>query len=347
MNRTGPDVTVHYAENFSGFPDAIRLADGGLLALFREDSRHEISATGRVLCRRSRDGGYTWDDPVLVSDHPGTDDRDPFAHQVRDGTVWVGLQGQRPHDYDSYVTWSEDGGDSWKAPFLVGRSHDEHFVEYPMIEMGNGEFLWIGCTGFRRTDAEGHRIWFAGEPGNDRATFILTDPRDQLRWQARAHPQLTPNDEWDLVETDRGHLVAILRSGDAGNCCYYQSESNDYGNGWSIPHKTTIWHGPAASRPTLDVVDDGVLVVSYADRKRGRILAIPSFDGGASWDGGRIVTVLDDPAYCDPESGDFGYPALVDTGAQYLFVYYAFPGGSSPHRGIYGTFVPRSAFSRP
>lgn len=346
MNRTGPDVTIHYAESFAGFPDAIRLAGGELLVLFREDSQHQISATGRVLCRRSRDRGHTWEDPVLVSDHEGTDDRDPFACQVRDGTVWVGLQGQRPHDYDSYVTWSEDSGASWQAPRLVGRAHDEHFVEYPMLEMSNGEFLWIGCTGFLRTE-NGHRTWFAGKPGNDRATFILTDPWEQVRWRARVHPQLGSNDEWDVVETDAGHLIAILRHGEGGNCYYYQSESNDYGHTWSASHETTIWHGPAASRPTIDVVDDGVLVVSYADRRSGTILAIPSFDGGASWDVERIVTVLDDAAYCDPESGDFGYPALVDAGTDYLFVYYAFPGGSSPHRGIYGTFVSRSTFSRP
>ena len=126
-----------------------------------------------------------------------------------------------------------------------------------------------------------------------------------------------------------------------------QSESNDFGRSWSAARETTIWHGPAASQPMLDIVDDGLLVVSYADRRRGTILAIPSFDGGASWSVERLVTVLDDALYCDPASGDFGYPALVDTGTDYLFVYYAFPGRSSPHRGIYGSFVSRSACVRP
>ena len=94
----------------------------------------------------------------------------------------------------------------------------------------------------------------------------------------------------------------------------------------------------------IDRVEDGILIVSYAERKKNRICVIPSFDGGKTWDNEHIVTIIDNAAYCDPETGDFGYPAMVDIGDSYLSIYYAFPGRKSEHRGIYGNYVPKSSF---
>lgn len=338
-----PDVIVHYSETYVAFPDIIRLKTGKLLMVAREGRIHMIDREkGRVIGKLSADGGRTWDQPMVICDHAGTDDRDPFVHQTRDGVIWVGCQGQRPEqDYDTYIIRSFDNAKTWERPILLSRSHNEHFIMYPVMEMSNGEFLWMGCSRLIKLHEDGTRERLAPQGKNFHGTFILKNPdaKEGFRWEGHIQPQLGSFDEWDIEETQPGHLVAIMRSPAPW---FTWAESNDYGRTWTEAVPSTIRHNHG-NRPRIDKLDGGVLVVSHCLRRANRILAIMSFDGGRTWKQDRIVTVLNSPEYCP--TADFGYTAMVKASEEkYLFIYYAYPGKESAHRGIFGNFVSATAF---
>jgi len=336
-----PDVTTHYRARFAGFPDACRLSDGDILVVFREDSIHTISETGKVVCVRSKDGGKTWGEPVMICDHPGRDDRDPGILQTSDGTIWVGLQSQRYRDYQSYLIRSLDSGHTWEEPILI--SDPEYFPVWPEVEMSNGEVLWIGSTAPAVVLPNGELRWVAGTYGCKRCTFILREAGEGFQMESFVHPNLGPADEWTVVETTPGTLVAILRQQPAEY--YYQSKSTDYGRTWAPAWPTSVWQTSVYSRPKLCKINDKTLILAYAERARHRIVAVPSFDGGQTWRTDRIVTILDNEDYCSTEDYDFGYSVCVKVGSErYLFIYYAHPGHHSPHKGIFGNFVETTRF---
>ncbi len=357
MSCKSPDVEIHYRESYAAWPDVIHLQNGDIIVFFREDSIHMISPTGKIICRRSQDKGRTWSQPMVICDHPGTDDRDPIAYQTKDGTIWVGVQGQREKDYDTYLVRSYDNGISWKKPIKISHCTDDYFVMYPRLELSNGEFLWAGCSTLMKTAPDGSQRWVVGTDENPRATFILKNPDNRegkFEWEYRVHPELGLCDEWDILELEAGHLITILRQQKEHGDVFYQSESFDYGRTWSKANPTTIKYSPVPSRPAFYKPDSGTIIVAYAERANHRITAIPSFDGGKTWRDDRIVTICDDPSYCgnsgvDVRDGcDFSYPAVADAGDNLLFVYYAYPNGiyDNHRRGIYGTFISKKMFGK-
>jgi len=351
MAPDAPDVTIYYNENFAGFPDACRLVEGDILVAFREDTIHMESETGRTVCARSSDGGRSWSDPVVVCDFPGVDDRDPRIMGRPDGSVWVGVMGQDPVDYplhnENYLVRSYDGGRTWEEPVKIAPYTSEEPAEevlweppvqywptYPECELSDGSLLWTGFA-VRGRRTQRHQAGL-------RCTFFGSEEDGRFSWTPHIHPDLGGSDEWSVVETEPGRLVAILRQQPAHY--YYQSASTDHSRTFEPARPTTIWQGPIASRPKLYRVDD-FLLVAYAERANHRVVAVPSLDGGRTWRSDKVVTVIESERYCC--GYDFGYPAVVEVDeGTLLFVYYAYPGKESPHRGIYGNFVPKKLFTR-
>jgi len=365
FSATKPDVVIHYRETYAAFPDLIRLHNGNLLMVTREGTHHgEDEQHGRVVACLSTDEGHTWGEAVVICDHPHVDDRDPFACQTKDGTIWVGCQGQRAwtrgqtkeagakktleQDYDSYIVRSFDGGKTWEEPILVSKTiTGDSYIMYPVMEMSNGEFLWMGCSPIWKILKDGSRQWLSPQKKVYHETHILKNPcaKKDFRWETYIHPQLGQFDEWDIAELEPGHLICILRTSPDSNQ-FAQAESFDYGRTWKNHRLSGIVHN-APNRPRIDKLADGTLVVSYGLRRESKITAIPTFDGGRSWPADRRATVLYNPNY-GPD-WDFTYTAMVPTptkDGKYLFIYYAHPGkpGGSNHRGIYGNFVPARAF---
>ena len=80
----------------------------------------------------------------------------------------------------------------------------------------------------------------------------------------------------------------------------------------------------------------------HDERGNGRTLAVPSFDGGATWDFAHHQVVLDDPEFFPR---DFSYPEVVDVGAgRLLVVFYNASHPEAEHNGIFATFLDRSLF---
>ena len=67
------------------FPVAIRLKNGGVLAVLRGGAPH-VGVKGRLDLVRSSDGAKTWSAPWTAVDE-SLDDRNPAMGQLKDGTI--------------------------------------------------------------------------------------------------------------------------------------------------------------------------------------------------------------------------------------------------------------------
>jgi hypothetical protein len=276
------------------FPDVVRLADGRLLAAYREGAGH-VSPEGRICVVESADGGHTWGRPWVAVDGP-YDDRDPKLARLADGTVLLSYfvidWSTRPRHttWGPYVRRSTDGGRTWSEPVAVGTAmagRDQRGVldwaasHGAAAELPGGDLLlplygkppdhaWQRATVVRSTD--GGRTW----PAEGEA---LVAAADGVHFQ---EPTLTVLD---------GQVVALIRT-TVGHA--YLSRSTDGGRSWSTARATDM---PASSHDALPL-STGEVLVTYGDLSPrfsphrdtvGRLVRRPEH----TWDGYADVQLYD------------------------------------------------------
>ncbi|MEU8821126.1 sialidase family protein [Actinoplanes sp. NPDC048796] len=290
-------ITVARAEPglLPHFPDVVRLADGRLLAAWRESTGH-VKADGRIRLAESDDNGKTWSAPRTAVDGP-FDDRDPKLAVLRDGTVLLSyfvIEWTEPW-HTTHGTWvhrSTDNGETWGEPILVGtamalpeqerRASKTFSASHgAAAELPSGDLLfplygrlpgeaWMRATVVRSTD--GGRTWPA-------ESEILLAAADGVHFQ---EPTLTVLDDRVivLIRTTVGHA--------------YLAESTDDGHTWSIAQPTDM---PASSHHALRL-STGEVLVTYGDLKPrfsehrdtvGRLVRDPE----KGWDGYEDVQLYD------------------------------------------------------
>ncbi|HET6484424.1 MAG TPA: sialidase family protein [Actinoplanes sp.] len=303
--------TVARAEpgRLAHFPDIVRLADGRLLATYREGAGH-VRSDGRITLVESADGGVTWSQPWVAVDGP-FDDRDPKLARLADGTVllsyfvidWSTASLHTTHG--TYVHRSTDGGHTWSDAAEVGTAMiDEGGRLTPAVptwaashggaaELPNGDVLlplygrlpgrkWQRATVVRSTD--GGRTWPAD-------TEVLLAEGAGIHFQ---EPTLT-------VLAD-GEVVALIRT--TADLAYL-ARSADGGHTWSDPRPTDL---PASSHHAL-ALSSGEVLVTYGDLSKrfsahretvGRLVRNP----GKTWDGYGDVQLYDSghPDQANPSS---------------------------------------------
>jgi len=285
-------VTVAHAADglLAHFPDVVVLADGQLLAAYRESAGH-VRADGRICLVAGADGGETWGRPWVAVDGE-FDDRDPKLAVLADGTVLLSYfvidWAPQPHHHTpgTYVRRSVDGGRTWSGPERVGTvmagepawaaSHGA------VAELPNGELLiplygrladdkWHRATVVRSID--GGRSWPAG-------TEAVIAAAEGMNFQ---EPTLT-------VLPD-GQVVALIRT-TAEHA--WLSRSDDGGRTWSRPVETDM---PASSHHAL-ALSTGEVLVTYGDLTPrfaphrdtvGRLVLDPA----KTWDGYADVPLYD------------------------------------------------------
>jgi hypothetical protein len=274
------------------FPDVVRLADGRILATYREGAGH-VSHEGRICVVESADGGQTWGEPRIVVDGP-YDDRDPKLARLADGTVLLSYfvidWSTKPRHTvtGTYVRRSTDGGQTWGDAVVVGtampgRGHKRGWAcsHGAAVELPTGELLiplygkpydrdGQQATVVRSTD--GGRTW----PADDE---VVVARADGIHFQ---EPTLT------VLE---GQVVALIRT-TAGHA--YLARSTDDGHTWTAPAPTDM---PASSHHAL-ALSSGEVLVTYGDlstrfsphrETAGRLVRRPA----GTWDGYPDVQLYD------------------------------------------------------
>ena len=316
-------------ELYHGWPTLARRVNGQLLLVCSGGREAHVCPFGRVELMRSDDDGRTWSSARVLIDGP-IDDRDAGVLETVRGSILVttftslayepGLKKaeslapdspgawpaeklarwcaardrldaeQRKNELGRWMIRSTDGGKTWSAPYdsLVNSPHGP-------IQLSDGRVLYAG-----------KELW-SGEG----RIGVCESADDGASWKWLAQIPTRPGDdhksyhELHAVETADGRIVVQIRNHNATNAGEtLQTESDDGGKTWSVPHSIDVWGLPSH----LLRLKDGRLLMTYGHRRppygnQARI----SENGGRSWSEAVVVSG-------DGAGGDLGYPSTVQLG---------------------------------
>jgi hypothetical protein len=268
------------------FPDVVRLADGTLLAAYREGAGH-VSHEGRICVVNSGDGGRTWSLPRIAVDGP-YDDRDPKLGVTPDGTVVLSYfvidWSTRPRHtvLGTYARRSDDGGRTWSEPAAVGTRLGWAASHGGAAQTSGGDLLLP--------------LYGAAAPGRQQRTTVARSADGGRTWPVEAETPLAEADgvhlqEPTLTVLHDGEVVALIRT-TAEHA--YLARSTDSGRSWTPPQETDL---PASSHHAL-ALSAGEALVTYGDLSHrfsprretvGRLVRRP----GQTWDGYQDVQIYD------------------------------------------------------
>ncbi|MEM8966317.1 MAG: sialidase family protein [Bacteroidota bacterium] len=225
----------------------------------------------------------------------------PVLFQAPDETIYLYFKvGKEIDHWETWVKTSIDGGESWSdaTELVTGDRGGRGPVRNKPIILSNGSWL----TGASHED---NRVWnaFADRSTDEGKTWQMSEyleiNRDSLEGEGIIQPTL-----W---ESEPGKVHMLLRSS-AGYV--YRSDSEDYGQGWSLVYRTELPN--PNSGIDLTQLSDGTLALAYnRDNEnwgaRAPLSIALSTDNGQTW-----------PRVLDIETGDpddeFSYPAIISFG---------------------------------
>jgi len=214
--------------SYQAFPDACRLQNGDILAVFYAGYGHvslpneEWPKGGRICTVRSSDEGRTWTQPEILYDDE-MDNRDPHIAQMSDGTLICTFFSLLPGDDKPYIShgvqaaFSTDGGKTWdtKARELAKKGW---VCSAPVREMLDGTYI-LGA--------------YSGEAGYHYGGVIRSNDRGKT-WSdpipIGREAKLPLDAETDVILCKDGTLFAALRSSKIN---MHYATSNDMGLTWS------------------------------------------------------------------------------------------------------------------
>ena len=338
--------TISTHQSYHGWPTVARLASGELLVVVSAGRERHICPFGQVHLIRSTDNGATWTGPEILANGP-LDDRDAGIMQTRGGTVLVnwftsvaalrrlkaaeeqGDEALRKIGDDGFIArcrkmqaalapavirrelgvWmrrSEDGGRTWSDKYRVAPGAG---APHGPLELSDGRLLFIGTW-------NAHAMSGAAQ---DQARPLLGArlSKDGGRtWRRIGEIPQRPGDapgvyhEPHAVQGPDGRIVVHIRNhSEQDRLHVLQSESDDGGRTFSVPHTTGLVGLPAH----LLTLRDGRLLSTFGYRALPYgIRASISADSGRTW--GEPM-ILDEK----PVSHDLGYPSTVELADGSLF----------------------------
>lgn len=299
--KSQPDVVI-YRGSYPGWPWVARAGQGHLVCVFREDSVHDFSPTGKVLWCESRNDGATWSPARVVVDAPGIDDRNAAIACLPDGrwmvcyNTYTQARVSRP-----MVLVSSDQGATWQAPSLLA-DLDARTRAGPLA-LSTGDIL----------------IPFYRAPGNGALAARSSD--GGKTWQVTPVPDVPGfrGDEWSVAEVAKGRLVGILRNSSSRDGYFWKTESRDGGQKWDRPQRTNVRDARSTSPAHLDMHGQ-MAVLTYADRRMVSVSMVTSRDPDLRrWDlDSRIVCYQYRPD--GQPIADASYPVSVAVGPRRRFI---------------------------
>lgn len=327
-------VISQQSDLYGGWSTVARRANGELWVSWSGGREAHVCPFGQVVAMTSKDDGATWTYPRVLLDS-ATDDRDSGVVETAKGSLlvttftslayepilakaekegnwpterlraWQAARDrlsadERKAELGEWVIRSTDGGRTWsdRIPTVANSPHGP-------IQLKDGRLLYPG-----------KQLWTG-----DRKIGVAESRDDGQTWQWLAEIPTRPGDtatadyhELHGVEAADGTLIVQIRNHNAANKGEtLQTESNDGGRTWSVPHSIGVWGLPSH----LLRLRDGRLLMSYGHRRPpfGNQARVSS-DHGRTWSEPVIVSG-------DGAGGDLGYPSTVELGdGRLLTVWY-------------------------
>lgn len=311
----------------------IRRKNGELLVVCSGGRDSHVCPFGRVDLIRSGDDGHTWTYERTILDGP-IDDRDAGLVETAKGTLlattftslayeatlkkarataasnkptmpedrlarWEGAHGRLPDGkreqaLGTWMTRSEDGGESWSPAYRVPLNSP-----HGPIRLSDGRLLYAGIS-----------LWT-----KDRTVGACASDDDGRTWVQLGEIPVRDGDdsaqyhELHAVETSDGKLLVHIRNHNKNNSGEtLQSHSSDGGRTWTKPVSIGVWGLPSH----LLRLSDGRLLMSYGHRRNplGNQVRI-SADSGTTWSDALVIQG-------DAASGDLGYPSTAEISPGHL-----------------------------
>ncbi len=114
----------------------VRLKDGRYMTFFHDDGRflHDKKKVDKFIVFKSisSDGGLTWSNPIQVVSHPKAHLCEPGVIRSPDGKQLCLLLRENSRKFNSFVTFSNDEGQTWSEPVEVpgALTGDRHTARY-------------------------------------------------------------------------------------------------------------------------------------------------------------------------------------------------------------------------
>jgi len=305
------------AGDYQAFPDACRLKNGDIVAVFYAGDEHVTKQSerypkaGRICLVRSKDEGKTWSKPVTIYDD-NDDNRDPHISQLSNGSLVVSFFSLRYPSFGAkeYKTlgspqllWSRDNGKTWDKEATLLEIGDIDWLSSAQVrEMPDGTTI---LPVYHQEGRGGLKAWggvmLSRDKGKTWGPVITIGEKANLPLAA----------ETDVILLKDGTLYAALRAQQEVHMHF--AKSKDMGKTWSDVEDIGFrGHSPSFTRLKTGEILLTTRAFTDAPSKKGYTGLRISRDEAKTWEG---------PYMVDETLG--AYPSTVELkDGSVLVVYY-------------------------
>ena len=248
-------------ELYEAFPDVCRLSGDRLLCTYRESDYH-VGTTSQIMLIESNDRGRTWTNKRPLHFRRTIDEtssvwNNPRLTRLPDGRIVALLDmchseydGDRKpnslHCYQSYLSFSEDDGETWSDPHLTeveGLCPDRVFA-------ASDDHWLIATTHFFGRFPGAFRLQVAHSFDGGQTWPIAALGAEEDGFQ---------HDEPSILRLPDGRLLMVMRENVHTHRPSHYVISEDEGRVWSTPRPTPLF----GDRPGGGILQSGRILVTY------------------------------------------------------------------------------------
>lgn len=319
-------------KNTAHAPTLLETKDGGLICAWFAGT-FEGSGDISIIVSKLNPETQEWSEATVVSKGIDRSEQNPAFFRAPNDEIWLiytsQLSRQEGKDNMQFtsiimVQKSADEGKNWGEPEVL--FEDEGTFSRQAVQiLSNGR--WIFSTWICEDSAEGLT--------NDPTEFRISDD-EGTTWKKVRMPESNGRVHANVIEVTEGHLVAFMRSRFADYI--YRSESNDFGDTWTVPEPTTLPNNNASISAIK--LDSGEIALAYNRNSasnaefgkvawpglRNPVAVSVSEDGGKTWPIGRVLEAAE--GFIGSENkvnnSQHEYPTILQDSEGTLHLVYAY-----------------------